>query len=135
MKHAIKVKGTGLQAQFWIRMFKLEDNFEHIHKRLNDELPPGEVASVPIISEYLIDEGLKFYFVLLFRVDRLGPNDVMGMVYLGDKSEWKRIETDCHEFADEVLQMFVEHRHVDEVGIIEVKQEDSGPVPSPHDRH
>jgi hypothetical protein len=135
MKSSIKIKGTGLQAQFWIRVFKLEPNFEHVHKRLNEDMPPGEIASVPIVSEFLVDEGLKFFFVLVFRVDRLGPNDVIGMIYLADKPNWEQVETDCHLFADDVLKMFVEHRHVDEVGIIATRQEDEAPAPSRHDRH
>lgn len=123
MKQAIKVQGPDAQARFWIRVFELEEEIAHVQARLNEPKPPGEIASVPIVAEYSIDNSLKFYYVLMFKVDRLGANDVIGMIYFGDEPEWETLNRHRDEFAETVLETVAEKRPWSEVSVIESRKQ------------
>jgi hypothetical protein len=124
MKRSLQIKGTAAQAKFWIRVFALEEEIEKVQARLSGPNPPGgaDCATVPVFSEYTVDSGLKFYYALVFRVDQLGADHVLGMLYFGDEPEWPRLSTDRDNFAEEVLANMPSTRYT-EVSPIPIRKE------------
>jgi hypothetical protein len=119
MKACLKVKGLGPQARFWIRVFELEPELQYVQAQLNQDQPPGDVASVPVVAEYTVDENLKFFYMFIFRVDRLGPSDFMGVIFFGDKAHWETLAKDRDEIADETLKEFAKTHPLAKLKIVE----------------
>jgi hypothetical protein len=91
------------QAKFWIRLFQLEAQIEEVRKLMDVPATPRAWASVPVINEFKVDRDLEFAYVLLFTVDALGPQHVIGNVYICDQANREEIIKARDALADEVM--------------------------------
>ena len=130
------------QAKFWVRVFRLEAEIEAVRK-LMDQAGPRKWASVPVINEFKIDKDLEFCCVLLFTVDAVGPNHVIGSVFICDQPNREEILRERDRLAAEVMKFFHERHdkivaegkgeYHDQITVIEPGREEEGPGSS-HER-
>jgi len=109
MKQKITVNSES-QAKFWVRVFKLEAEIEEVRLLMAEANTPRKFASVPVVNEFYVDKDLEFHYVLLFNVDAVGPNHVIGQVFICDEPNRQEIEKIRDELADDVMKFFSE-RH------------------------
>jgi hypothetical protein len=121
MKLQIQVNSKD-QAQFWIRVFKLEDEIERVRKMM-DNAGPRKWAAVPVVSEYGVDDDLRFIYFLNFSIDALGANHCVGFVFVTDKENEAEIVEARDKIATHVLSDIEKRRHFDEIAPIERKKE------------
>jgi len=139
MKLKINVKAEAVQAKFWIRLFKLEEEIEHVRLLMAEANTPRKWASVPIVNEFEVDKDLEFAYVLLFTVDAVGPKDVIGQVFICDQSNREEIIEVRDKLADEVMKWFSERHdkvvaegqgeYHDQITVIEPGKEDAEIIP------
>jgi hypothetical protein len=65
MKFSTRVT-TKTQAEFWVRVFKLEDKIQWAIGQLRG---PRKTITMPIIAEYVVDHDLKWVYALVLLID------------------------------------------------------------------
>jgi hypothetical protein len=110
-----------LQMRFWARTFGLEKEIEHVQGLINQK---GEHkwGTVPIISEYRVDERLVFLFVLVIDIDQLGIKNGTGVIFYTSPEREKEIYKVRDDIADDILKHIPEEKW-DETVVIDDKRE------------
>ena len=92
-------------AKFWVRVFELEGQLAFIQAKINEKSNVN-IAVVPIISEYEVDEHLRFVYALRLLVDPLGVRDGTGLVFMADKENLAIAYRERDRLADSMMDHF-----------------------------
>lgn len=100
----------GLAAtNFFIRMFQLEEYVAFAQAKVNEK-PDNIRASVPIISEHVVDEErLVFYFAIALEVDALGIQSGIGSVFYSDRENRELVIAQRDKLADAMMDMLAKN--------------------------
>lgn len=91
-------------------------------RRLIEDVPERKRAAVPIISEYVVDEKLKFIYIIQAQVDALGLQDGVGIIYWASPEREAEIRKHRDEHAEDIMR-HMQIRGFDEMIEVERKEE------------
>jgi hypothetical protein len=91
------------QAAFWIRAFKLEDQIAYVRDKIGEK-SERKKATVPIISHYMVDDKLTFFYVLSFDVDALGVQDGIGKIWYCSPNHRDEAIRRRNELANQIMK-------------------------------
>jgi hypothetical protein len=108
---------TKTQAEFWVRVFKLEPKVLWATRQLSG---PRKELTMPVIAEYVVDPGLKWVYCLCLIVDSIGLTKGFGYVYGcdSDPADQKEVYDKRDRLADQLIQELEKGPGVDEAYII-----------------
>jgi hypothetical protein len=128
MKPTIKQTGRiifeGVEAtKFWLRTFDQQNNIDMALELLAQKPLERARISCPIISEYVVDERLKFVYVILAEVDILGICGGTGMLLYTSPEREREVYQERDALADDVMKSIKEDDKPHEVIVIEEGKE------------
>jgi hypothetical protein len=91
-------------AKFFLRAFDLENNVQEALAMFGQAPKHHDRIACPIISEYDVDQDLKFVFFLLITVDPVGLRDGTGVIYCADSTNLEEVTTLRDKLADEMMR-------------------------------
>lgn len=127
-KPAIKQTGRiifeGVEAtKFWLRTFDQQKTLDMALDLVMAKPRERESISCPIISEYVVDERLKFVYVILAEVDILGICGGTGMILYTSPEREQEVYQERDALADDVVKSIKENDKPHEVIVIEEGKE------------
>jgi hypothetical protein len=124
IKQAGRIVFEGVEAtKFWLRSLDQQKNIDSALELLANKPKERELISCPIISEYQVDERLKFIFVILAEVDALGLCDGTGIVFYASPEREHEILTSRDQIADDIMKGLKESGKPHEFIVIEEGKE------------
>ncbi len=91
-----------LATKFWIRALDLEDEVRFA-QGLMTQRSERKWGSIPIVSEYKVDDRLTFVYLLICIVDALGLKDGSGMILFASPDRLEEARKHRDGFADDIL--------------------------------
>jgi hypothetical protein len=103
LKQTGRIMFEGSEAtKFWVRALDMEAEVESVRVHMADH--PADFASVPIISEYEIDEQFTFVYVVVPWVDKLGIRGGSGLVYYTSPERLNEVTEKRDKFAADIVK-------------------------------
>jgi len=91
-------------AKFFLRAFDLENTVQEALAKFSQAPKHHDRIACPIISEYEVDQDLKFVFFFLITVDPVGLRDGTGVIYCADSTNLKEVTKLRDELANEMMK-------------------------------
>jgi hypothetical protein len=119
-KQAGRIVFEGLEAtKFWLRTLDQQKNIDTALELLAAKPKERERIACPIISEYQVDERLKFIFVILADVDAIGLCGGTGLVFYTSPEREREFLEIRDQMADDIMKELKESAKPHEVIVID----------------
>src|SRR5215471_16224983 len=90
-------------TKFWLRVFQMEGAVAFVQSKINEK-PERRMASVPIVNDFVVDpEKLILLYVMHLKVDALGLQDGIGMIFYTDKKNLNEVRERRDQLADDMM--------------------------------